>query len=782
VQQSLTIRHQERSLLRLQKNIEPSFTITTKGSYIEYKIGTNVKVVYDNIHYLPNRPILTFKTVIDGSMEANFQFTMIGHAEAEVVKPYNITSGIDLEIVHYASPAVKTSVHLQPVIEFGASGEITAEAYATAKAKRAIKINLDYQSDRVGDKLLTPYVTYEEELEDMDESNMGINLEANAILWATPNLEISPQVKLLRVSSPLQMGNIRAGVQLQTELNGKLESSFTVTNDKGQYDAYAEVGVKVGYFPLIQAMFDVRVGEKIFFETDRLDLYKGETNYIFDWNARIIKKPTIIAQSISDEETQVRFELDMGDENLTNAIQFYYTLDGSTPVFEKNGVKWNGSPLSIKSTTSIKVIAVLQNKDIVDSIWAFGTSVSQAEEEFVEFDNIAPPTANPPSDTTFEDKLNITLTQSQDYPIYYTIDGTLPSKASLLYSESVEITEDTTLQAITFTDDGNASDVVSFNYYIQDGLTSDGYCPGAQKSCAEGYELVEKTVSATQTNQTCQNINFPSDSYDLHIKNDYGDGSYIVLQNVYYDGLYGSEDSRICLVEYKNGILIKEERNKLVEIANSSKYEVKKSSEKYWTDKGLLKEEKIYQLSSDSEKVYECLISSKKWTVGDEVCSLEHSENSLYFEERRELKANDDSTYSCVWDYWQKMDPGTQDKYSYTIKQNKLGRWQGLLSTHEYDIKEMSYDQESCTLSVGNGYPVSKTEYVILENPDKTYISKQSQWISYVVGYADYYGKTSSVYDYTYELLDGVWTQESRCWKEYTKEGTLINDGCDNYY
>lgn len=65
-------------------------------------------------------------------------------------------------------------------------------------------------------------------------------------------------------------------------------------------------------------------------------------------------------------------------------------------------------------------------------------------------------TATPASGATFKDgeSITVTLEVSMEATIYYTTDGTNPTKESAIYSEALEFTETTTLKTLAVTTDG----------------------------------------------------------------------------------------------------------------------------------------------------------------------------------------------------------------------------------------------------------------------------------------------------------------------------------------
>lgn len=63
-------------------------------------------------------------------------------------------------------------------------------------------------------------------------------------------------------------------------------------------------------------------------------------------------------------------------------------------------------------------------------------------------------TANPKTGTRFSDQITVTLTVAPVVPIYYTTDGTTPSKSSAQYSSPLTFSKTTELRTLTVTEEG----------------------------------------------------------------------------------------------------------------------------------------------------------------------------------------------------------------------------------------------------------------------------------------------------------------------------------------
>lgn len=136
----------------------------------------------------------------------------------------------------------------------------------------------------------------------------------------------------------------------------------------------------------------------------------------------------------------------------------YYTTDGSSPV--DHGIK--GTVVTIEgeagSTVTVKAVA-----SIGGQAGTVSTFIYRIKER---------PTA--PTATPAGGKLTVAARvelRSSAEKIYYTTDGSTPTKSSNLYSEPILINKTTTLKAIAVAADGEMSEIASF-YYSAAGRTA----------------------------------------------------------------------------------------------------------------------------------------------------------------------------------------------------------------------------------------------------------------------------------------------------------------------
>lgn len=131
--------------------------------------------------------------------------------------------------------------------------------------------------------------------------------------------------------------------------------------------------------------------------------------------------------------------------------EIYYTTDGTSPIEdgEKGSiVEIDGTP---GSSFTIKAVAIANGE--AGTITTFIYRIKERP--------IAP-TASP-AGGILTVATNVSL-NSGDADIYYTTDGTEPTKSSTLYSEPILINRTTTLKAIAVSKDGELSEVASYTY------------------------------------------------------------------------------------------------------------------------------------------------------------------------------------------------------------------------------------------------------------------------------------------------------------------------------
>ena len=152
--------------------------------------------------------------------------------------------------------------------------------------------------------------------------------------------------------------------------------------------------------------------------------------------------------------------LDNGTYNTTQNVTLtmnepgtiYYTTDGSTPTF--NSVRYT-SPILISKSSILKFFAMdLTGKTslILTNIYTIDT---------------IPPIANVnPTGSLYNINKVVTLTMNESGNIYYTLNGTIPTNKSILYTKPLTISTTTVLKYLAVDLAGNNSPVYTQTYTI----------------------------------------------------------------------------------------------------------------------------------------------------------------------------------------------------------------------------------------------------------------------------------------------------------------------------
>ena len=140
--------------------------------------------------------------------------------------------------------------------------------------------------------------------------------------------------------------------------------------------------------------------------------------------------------------------------------KIYYTTDGTEP---GTGSQEYKTPFTLESDTILKVLVMIEgehNSQVVVENYKISQEV-QVEET-------AAPSISPESGA-YQGAQEIVITgPSQGAKIYYTLDGSTPTKDSTLYTGPFTITADTKVKAIAVEDGKTESRVVTMEYEIKE--------------------------------------------------------------------------------------------------------------------------------------------------------------------------------------------------------------------------------------------------------------------------------------------------------------------------
>ncbi|MCL2837613.1 MAG: chitobiase/beta-hexosaminidase C-terminal domain-containing protein [Oscillospiraceae bacterium] len=136
----------------------------------------------------------------------------------------------------------------------------------------------------------------------------------------------------------------------------------------------------------------------------------------------------------------------------TDGATIFYTLDGTTPT--RDSLEYT-APFTLTATATVRAFAVMDG-------------MADSEELSVTFtEQVETPTATP-NGGTFTNSVNVALaTETDGATIFYTLDGTTPTRNSLQYAAPFMLTATTTVRAIAVFDGKADSDVLNATFTRQ---------------------------------------------------------------------------------------------------------------------------------------------------------------------------------------------------------------------------------------------------------------------------------------------------------------------------
>ena len=153
-------------------------------------------------------------------------------------------------------------------------------------------------------------------------------------------------------------------------------------------------------------------------------------------------------------------------ETFTAYSRYIYNNRNGFPVIEKYiisnmGYAWSGGNVAGDYTYT-------SGPNTSELIYDFFAKTANLDYfvEVKEIDKTAPITTISPNGSTFEGSVKITLSVNENAVTYYTIDGTIPTTASTVYTAPFTVSETTTVKYFSVDESGNTEDVKSENYTI----------------------------------------------------------------------------------------------------------------------------------------------------------------------------------------------------------------------------------------------------------------------------------------------------------------------------
>jgi Chitobiase/beta-hexosaminidase C-terminal domain len=168
----------------------------------------------------------------------------------------------------------------------------------------------------------------------------------------------------------------------------------------------------------------------------------------------------------------------------------FYTVDGSTPT--PSSKSYSG-PIVITANTTIKAIAMASGYH--PNAVASGTYTVSAAETAA-----AAPTFSPASGAAFASTLSVSIADStQGATIYYTTNGSIPTRTSRIYSGPITITANTTANAIATASGFAQSAVRSASYTLRSVAANPTFSPASRTNFAStlSVSIADSTPGAT---------------------------------------------------------------------------------------------------------------------------------------------------------------------------------------------------------------------------------------------------------------------------------------------
>jgi len=416
-------------------------TFSTSGSYIEIGLGTYLRAHYD--YNAVGSDVLDFDLAQSAYFQSNMTVSVSGELSKDWSTTINLLGNIDIEIAHPYSLVAKTSVIVSPGIVFGVDGKIKGSITANSYISRAGEIQFAFDSTDMSHNIQNS-ISYTPKNLNNDSVTLSIEADANAYIY--PAITILPSLKFVRIAPPITLVFLRSGIKLNTNINGKISTGFTVIDDDALSQSTAtEASLTTSLEGLVQGRWYVRISPIDIYNTAAYKdiLSTGKMN-VLEWKAVLLDAPQVEVKEKSGDfnKREVTFSIET-DATVEPKIYYYYTLDGkdvpATNITTHKPVwKLGDAPIEVDKNTRIKVRAVLYNKDVSTSIWAWGTSISSQTDKLVTLINKPDVT---PGSSAFEDEVWVSMSQDQGYDIYYQKDNA----AAVKYSTPIKLTNDTTL-------------------------------------------------------------------------------------------------------------------------------------------------------------------------------------------------------------------------------------------------------------------------------------------------------------------------------------------------
>ncbi len=231
------------------------------------------------------------------------------------------------------------------------------------------------------------------------------------------------------------------------------------------YITFTTDGTKPTYMsPILDE--SITVSEATYF---RLAEYNIDNEYL--WGIKLTVKPKVNKVEISEEyfSNLTRVKLSTS----TEGAKIYYTLDGSAPTTKSK--RYIDGYIQITEKTYIRAMAVktgYKNSGIVKKKINVKSYIDSPVNKIVDKDDdaIIEGTKIKCSASYHSESASTYVTlspQKSSNKIYYTTDGSAPSKSSKLYTKKLKFTSLKTIRAVEYTPSGKVAATLKYNVKIR---------------------------------------------------------------------------------------------------------------------------------------------------------------------------------------------------------------------------------------------------------------------------------------------------------------------------
>ncbi len=406
--------------------------IDTTGSFIEIGLGTYLNAYYD--YNVASNSVFRFLLVQSAYFKSEVSLKVVGDSSFLAENPLKwdrelkLLTDFKVFIPNPVSEFVQSWIIVSPSVTIGFEGRLSGTASYKNEFERHGEIRVTYDSVG-GTSGFTS--TAKDDGKNTTKDSVEVKLEAEGKCYLFPNLTFAPAVTFVAIDVPVSFAAIQSGIMLDNVMKGSIESGFVVENGTRTSD-YFKTGASLTatVSGLIRGKWQLEVGDRILYKADEYtEITKTDPYTLLEWKVQLLSLPKMTVSDDPDNPERKYVSFDSDDSKIADKLYFYYNIGDSdaatedVPVkeIEKHAKVWRRGkpPIAIEGNKVVKVRALLLNKDVSSSVWAWGSSVS-AQKTF-ETVGIVPPVISP-NPQSVVGTLTVTLTQPQGYDIYYKID------------------------------------------------------------------------------------------------------------------------------------------------------------------------------------------------------------------------------------------------------------------------------------------------------------------------------------------------------------------------